>query len=60
MARSRRLTEAPSEATKTQPVTYWAVLGGVTLAFILFIWGKWILGPNFKAVPSGRTSRRRG
>lgn len=47
------LPTAPVGARRTQPVTYWAVLGGATLAFILIIWGKWVTGPYFTTVPSG-------
>jgi len=34
-------------------VKIWAWVGGIALAFILFIWGRWITGPYFKSVPSG-------
>lgn len=44
---------APESKSKTRPITYWAVFGGLTLAFILFIWGKWVTGPYFKSVPYG-------
>lgn len=44
--------QAP-RTTRTQPVVYWAVLGALTLAFILFVWGKWITGPYFEPVVVG-------
>jgi hypothetical protein len=44
---------APAEVKRTAPITYWAVLGAIILAFILWIWGKWVTGPYLKSVPSG-------
>ena len=44
----------PATAAKpTLPVQVWATIGGLALAFILFVWGKWITGPYFQAVPAG-------
>ena len=33
----------------------WAAVGGVILAFQLFVWIKWITGPHFERVPAGPT-----
>ncbi|WP_370501042.1 spirocyclase AveC family protein [Mycolicibacterium sp. jd] len=37
----------------TMPVQVWAVIGGLVLAFIVFIWAKWVVGPYFTPVPAG-------
>ena len=47
--------EAPAEAKTTQPVVYWAFLGGVMVLAIAYILIRWITGPYFKAVPGGVT-----
>jgi uncharacterized membrane protein YhaH (DUF805 family) len=48
--------EAPAEGAKTQPVVYWAVAGGLMLAFIAYVLIRWITGPYFKSVPGGPTT----
>ncbi len=43
-----------AETSKPKPaITYWAVAGAVVLAFMLWVWGKWIAGPYFKPIPYG-------
>jgi hypothetical protein len=47
---------APSPAQRQRrlpPVAFWAVAGAAIFAFQLYIWTKWITGPNFVAVPVG-------
>jgi hypothetical protein len=52
-------TELPTEALSVEPrsefkpVVAWAWVGGVVLAVQLYVWAKWILGPNFERVPAG-------
>ncbi|CAM2746138.1 spirocyclase AveC family protein [Skermania piniformis] len=36
-------------------VKIWATVGGVILAFQLYVWIRWITGPNFERVPPGPT-----
>jgi hypothetical protein len=43
----------PAPAKSTQAVQVWATIGGLGLAFILFVWGKWVTGPYFTPVPVG-------
>jgi hypothetical protein len=38
---------------KVKPIQLWAVLGGAILAFQLYVWIRWISGPNFERVPPG-------
>ncbi|GAB2659457.1 spirocyclase AveC family protein [Nocardia goodfellowii] len=38
---------------KSKPVLIWAVIGGIILAFQLYVWIRWITGPNFERVPTG-------
>jgi Spirocyclase AveC-like len=38
---------------RTPPVVLWALLGAVMLAFILWVWGRWVIGPYFKHVDGG-------
>ena len=38
---------------KVKPVRIWATLGGAILAFQLYVWIRWITGPNFERVPAG-------
>ncbi|WP_280382876.1 spirocyclase AveC family protein [Nocardia wallacei] len=39
--------------SKSKPVRIWAVLGGLILAFQLYVWIRWITGPYFERVPAG-------
>jgi hypothetical protein len=56
-ARLDRTAPVQAEAEPPgKPVKVWALLGGVILAFQIFIWAKWITGPNFKRVPTGATN----
>lgn len=41
------------EARTTLPVKLWAAIGGIVLAFELFVLAKWVTGPYFEAVDSG-------
>ncbi|HWI42366.1 MAG TPA: spirocyclase AveC family protein [Nocardioides sp.] len=43
------------ESRPGAPVRIWAVLGGAILLFQLYVWGRWLLGPNFERVPAGPT-----
>jgi hypothetical protein len=52
-ATPRTARTAPATARRTPPIVYWAVVGAILLAFILYVWGSWILGPNFKHVDPG-------
>ncbi len=36
-----------------KPVRIWAAIGGAILAFQLYVWIRWITGPNFERVPTG-------
>src|SRR4051794_18398325 len=44
---------APAGSKTTTAVAVWATIGGLWLAFIVFIWAKWITGPFFERVPAG-------
>src|ERR1700761_8796582 len=46
---------APPERPQTQPVTWWALIGGLFLAFAVYVMVKWVTGPYFKHVPAGPT-----
>jgi Spirocyclase AveC-like len=35
------------------PVAWWAGLGAISLAFLLWVMGRWVTGPDFKSVPAG-------
>ncbi|WP_068270203.1 spirocyclase AveC family protein [Aldersonia kunmingensis] len=37
----------------TKPVLIWATIGGALLAFQLYVWLKWMTGPNFERVLPG-------
>ena len=59
------LTESLSDAAlgaqpkkKITPVKIWAAVGGVILAFQLYVWIRWITGPHFERVPAGPTIHR--
>jgi Spirocyclase AveC-like len=45
----------PADERKQEPVVYWAVLGGLMLAFTAYIVIRWVTGPYFKSVPGGVT-----
>ena len=54
------ITESLSEASLGTPpqskvthVKIWAAVGGAILAFQLYVWIRWITGPNFERVPAG-------
>jgi Spirocyclase AveC-like len=36
-----------------KPVQIWATIGGALLVLQLYVWTRWITGPNFERVPSG-------
>ena len=38
---------------RSKPVRIWAVLGGLILAFQLYVWIRWVTGPYFERVPKG-------
>ena len=38
---------------KVKPIHIWATVGGAILAFQLYVWIRWITGPNFERVPPG-------
>jgi hypothetical protein len=40
---------------RVQPVVYWAILGGIMLAFIAYVVIRWVTGPYFKPVRGGPT-----
>jgi hypothetical protein len=40
---------------KFKPVYLWASLGGAILVFQLYVWIRWVTGPNFERVPPGPT-----
>jgi len=42
--------EPPS---KFKAIYAWAFIGGALLIFQLYVWIKWIAGPNFESVPNG-------
>lgn len=44
---------ADTRPRTTPAVVGWAVAGGIFVALQLFIYAKWILGPDFKRVPTG-------
>ena len=41
------------EAKPLVPIKAWAAFGGLWVAFILYIWGKWLLGPYATPVQTG-------
>ena len=38
---------------KVKPIHIWATIGGAILAFQLYVWIRWLTGPNFERVPAG-------
>lgn len=46
---------APARANETPLVKVFAVLGALLVAFMAYVWGKWILGPNFHRIHPGPT-----
>jgi uncharacterized protein DUF5135 len=42
-----------AKSSSGKPVKVWAWIGGLILAFQIYIWAKWITGPNFERVPTG-------
>jgi hypothetical protein len=47
---------APAHAHKqTPPAVWWALIGGLFLAFEIYVMVKWVTGPYFHTVPSGPT-----
>ncbi|MHB8693910.1 MAG: spirocyclase AveC family protein [Solirubrobacteraceae bacterium] len=51
---SARITPASSDRRhRTPPIVLWAVLGAVMLAFILWVWARWLTGPYFRHVSVG-------
>lgn len=45
----------PSEVASTPPIKLFAIAGGLLLAFIIYVFARWIAGPYFKRVPAGPT-----
>ncbi|WP_280271215.1 spirocyclase AveC family protein [Nocardia wallacei] len=39
--------------SRGKPVRIWATLGGLILAFQLYVWIRWVTGPYFERVPTG-------
>lgn len=50
---TRRTAGTAVQAKQTVPVQVWATFGGLGLAFILYVWGRWVAGPYFSTVPTG-------
>ena len=44
---------AAQAQSSVQPVQAWALAGGAILAVQLYVWARWITGPNFVRVPPG-------
>ncbi|WP_019925787.1 spirocyclase AveC family protein [Nocardia sp. BMG111209] len=44
---------AGPDDSAVRPVRVWAVIGGVLLAFQLYVWIRWLTGPYFHSAPSG-------
>lgn len=55
--RAEPVPQAAPTAKTTTAVAVWATIGGLSLAFILFIWAKWITGPFFERVPAGPSAQ---
>src|SRR4030042_2329520 len=39
--------------SKWNPIYPWVFIGGALLIFQLYVWIKWIAGPDFETVPAG-------
>jgi Spirocyclase AveC-like len=48
-------TVDPTAPPKATPVKYWAVAGGLMVAFIAYVLISWVTGPFWKEVPPGPT-----
>ena len=46
------ISRCPASPT-VRPVRIWAIVGGAILGFQLYVWIRWITGPDFERVPSG-------
>jgi hypothetical protein len=57
ISESLRATTSLGTQPQKSPNTIkiWATVGGVILAFQLYVWIRWIAGANFKRVPPGAT-----
>ena len=54
VATAPRPTQAATNDTvRIAPVVWWAGLGALTVAFIVFVLARWVTGPYFETVPSG-------
>jgi hypothetical protein len=40
-------------AKPSKPIRIWAVFGGAVLLFQMYVWIRWVSGPNFERVPAG-------
>ena len=45
--------KTPAGCARSAPVKVWALAGGLLLVFQFYVITSWLLGPNFKRVPSG-------
>jgi hypothetical protein len=46
---------APEGVASTPPIKLFAFAGGLLIAFIVYVFARWIAGPYFKRVPAGPT-----
>lgn len=44
---------AVARARRNRPVVWWAGFGAAVVALQLYVYGSWITGPHFRAVPTG-------
>jgi hypothetical protein len=53
--RATQVDPIPPDSTAGGPpgVKVWAALGAIVLVGTVYIWAKWIFGPEFRTVPSG-------
>jgi hypothetical protein len=49
----RAVSSAGQGQAGRRPVRIWAVIGGLILAFQLYVWIRWLTGPYFVRVPKG-------